>query len=211
VKIKKFAVGALWTNCYVIYTESKDAVLADPGGEMREVIRFLDGEGLKLHYALLTHGHGDHIMGVGEIRGRALHGVAVHSEDAGCLSDSVKNLSSALGTPAVFDGAEHILKDGETIEAGGMRVLVIHTPGHTPGGCCFYIKEPASGDELLISGDTLFARSIGRTDLPGGDEAALLGSLEKLDALPGELRAFPGHGPDTTIADERRLNPFWPR
>jgi glyoxylase-like metal-dependent hydrolase (beta-lactamase superfamily II) len=199
----------LWTNCYVIYSDANDAIVVDPGGPMEEVRNFLESNGLKLVWVLITHGHGDHIFGTSEIRTLASEGVAIHSEDAGCLSDSGKNLSYNLGSPVITCAAERLLTDGEVIEAGDMRIRVIHTPGHTRGGCCFHITE---GDqELLISGDTLFARSVGRTDLPGGDEGVLNSSLEKLAVLPDSLAVYPGHGPRTTIGDERRLNPFWPR
>ena len=90
-----------------------------------------------------------------------------------------------------------------------MKIEVIHTPGHTRGGCCFYITE--GPDALLISGDTLFARSVGRTDLPGGDEATLIEYLKKLESLPDSLPVYPGHGPSTVLVDERKLNPYWPR
>jgi glyoxylase-like metal-dependent hydrolase (beta-lactamase superfamily II) len=199
----------LWTNCYVIFDEAKDAVVVDPGGPMQEVREFLNKAGLNVRWVLITHGHGDHIFGVNDIRTLASEGVAIHEEDSVCLIDAAKNLSYSMGNPAVFGKAERILKDGDVIDVGSMRIEVIHTPGHTRGGCCFHVAE---GDqELLISGDTLFARSVGRTDLPGGDETTLARSLEKLAKLPDSLVTYPGHGPDTTIGDERRLNPFWPR
>jgi glyoxylase-like metal-dependent hydrolase (beta-lactamase superfamily II) len=176
---------------------------------MDEVRAFLRENGLDLRWVLITHGHGDHILGTSEIRSLASEGVAIHAEDAQLLADSRKNFSQSLGSPVSVSGAERLLADGDVIEIGAMKVRVIFTPGHTQGGCCFYITEGAQ--EFLISGDTLFARSIGRTDLPGGDEETLYKSLEKLAPLPDSLAVYPGHGPDTTIGEERRLNPFWPR
>jgi glyoxylase-like metal-dependent hydrolase (beta-lactamase superfamily II) len=193
----------------VVYSEAADAIVVDPGGPMGEVRDFLSANGLRLKWVLITHGHGDHIAGTSEIRSLASEGVAIHAEDAPCLADSGKNLSIAMGSPVSVSTAERILNDGDVIEIGQMSVRVIFTPGHTRGGCCFYITE---GDqELLISGDTLFARSIGRTDLPGGNEDELFRSLGKLAPLPDSLAVYPGHGPETTIGEERRLNPFWPR
>lgn len=209
MQIKRFPLGMLWTNCYLVWNKSGDAVLVDPGGPTAEVRAFLEQENLTLRRVLLTHGHGDHIFGVGEIRSLARDGVAIHAGDAACLTDAAENLSGNLGQPAAFDSADHILKDGETLSLGDMTIRVLHTPGHTRGGCCFYITE--GEDAVLLSGDTLFARSIGRSDLPGGDEGVLIESLTKLADFPDSLRVYPGHGPDTTIGEERRLNPFWPR
>jgi glyoxylase-like metal-dependent hydrolase (beta-lactamase superfamily II) len=199
----------LWTNCYVICSDSKDAVVVDPGGPMSVVLAFLKEEGLRVRWILLTHGHSDHILGVDEIRPLASEGVAIHSEDSRCLTSASENLSGMLGCPAVPGAADRLLKDGDILEVGGMSVRVIFTPGHTRGGCCFYFTE--GEQELLISGDTLFARSVGRTDLPGGNEAILMESVRKLAKLPARLKVYPGHGPDTTIEEETRLNPYWPR
>ena len=209
MRIKNFAVGMLWTNCYVICSDSKDAVVVDPGGPMSAVLAFLKEEDLTVRWILLTHGHRDHIFGVDEIRPLASEGVAIHSEDAGCLTSASENLSDNLGCPTALGAADRLLKDGDVLEVVGMSVRVIFTPGHTRGGCCFYFKE--GEQELLISGDTLFARSVGRTDLPGGDEAVLMESIRKLVSLPAPLKVYPGHGPDTTIGEEARLNPYWPR
>ena len=209
MNIRRFPLGFLWTNCYVVWSDTKDAVVVDPGGDTTEVQDFLRSEKLALRWIMLTHGHGDHIMGVGELRGLASEGVAIHAEDADCLTSASENLSEDMGQPAVFDGADRLLKDGDVIAVGGMKITVIHTPGHTRGGCCFYAEE--GNDVLLLSGDTLFARSVGRSDLPGGDERILMESLEKLENMADNIKVYPGHGPDTTIGEERALNPFWPR
>ena len=209
MRIERFQVGSLWTNCYVVASEKGDALVIDPGGPMGDVKRFIADNGLRVKQILLTHGHSDHIMGLREIRDLARDGVAVHPEDADCVTDPSKNLSAMMGSPFQSGVAESALKDGDVIRTGDLSARVIHTPGHTRGGCCFYVTE--GSDALLISGDTLFARSVGRTDLPGGDEKTLLESLEKLEVFPDSLPVYPGHGPSTTLGEERRLNPFWPR
>lgn len=209
MQVSRFPLGMLWTNCYVIYGETKDAIVVDPGGPAAEVRDFLRDRGLVLRWILLTHGHGDHIMGLGDLRDISSNGVAIHAEDADCLMDAGENLSRELGHPVTFKAADLLLKDGDELTVGEMKIRVIYTPGHTRGGSCFYITEGA--DALLVSGDTLFARSVGRSDLPGGDESVLLDSLLKLNDFPDVLPVYPGHGPDTTIGEEKRLNPFWPR
>ena len=209
MKIKCFQLGHLWTNCYVLSSASGLSVMIDPGGPADEVKDYIAKNSLRLKKILLTHGHADHLMGLGEVRGMAEEDVAIHSGDAACIVSASENLSSVMGNPAEFNQADLQLSDGLEMEIGGMKVQVIHTPGHTKGSCCFYATE--GRDALLISGDTLFARSVGRTDLPGGDEATLLASLKKLETIADAVPIYPGHGPSTTIGDERRLNPFWPR
>jgi glyoxylase-like metal-dependent hydrolase (beta-lactamase superfamily II) len=209
MKIECFPVGELWTNCYAVSNEQKEAIVVDPGGPMKEVIAYIAEKHLRLARIMLTHGHGDHIMGLGEIRKFASDGVCVQTEDAGYLVSASKNLSAMMGRASEFNAADSLLSDGDIIQIGGMKIEVIHTPGHTRGGCCFHITEGT--DALLISGDTLFARSVGRTDLPGGDETTLIESLKKLEALPDSLPVYPGHGPSTVLGEERKLNPYWPR
>ncbi|MDR3281367.1 MAG: MBL fold metallo-hydrolase [Synergistaceae bacterium] len=209
MKIQRFQLGSLWTNCYVVAGETKDAFVIDPGGPPEEVKSFILENNLKLRKILLTHGHGDHIMGLGEIRSMASEGVAIGSGDSDCLTNSSKNLSSMMGAPSAFEPADAVIADGDVMKMGNMTIRAIATPGHTKGGFCFHVTE--GSDALLISGDTLFARSVGRTDLPGGDEDELIRSIEKLASLPDATPVYPGHGPSTTIGDERRLNPFWPR
>ena len=209
MKIGHFQLGSLWTNCYVLSGREGDAVMIDPGGPTDEVRTYIVKNSLKLKKIMLTHGHSDHIMGLGEVRGMAEDGVAIHSGDAACIVSASENLSSLMGNPAEFKEADMMLSDGLDIEIGGINIQVIHTPGHTKGSCCFYATD--GRDALLLSGDTLFARSVGRTDLPGGDEATLLESLKKIEAFADSEPVYPGHGPSTTIGEERRLNPFWPR
>lgn len=209
MQLYSFPLGSLWTNCYLLAASNGDAVVVDPGGPAGEVSAVINKEKLNVKWILLTHGHVDHIAGIGELRPSSANGVAIMAEDADCLTNARANLSSDFGGRVEMQGADRLMNDGDHFELGDMRIDVIATPGHTRGGCCFYASE--GDDALLISGDTLFARSIGRTDFPGGDEPTLIGSLRKLAKFPDELAVFPGHGPATTIGEERALNPFWPR
>lgn len=209
MQLYSFPLGSLWTNCYLLAASNGDAVVVDPGGPAGEVSAVINKEKLNVKWILLTHGHVDHIAGIGELRPSSANGVAIMAEDADCLTNARANLSSDFGGRVEMQGADRLMNDGDHFELGDMRIDVIATPGHTRGGCCFYASE--GDDALLISGDTLFARSIGRTDFPGGDERTLIDSLRKLAKFPDELAVFPGHGPATTIGEERALNPFWPR
>ena len=209
MKIKRFALGALWTNCYVISDAASEGIVIDPGGPAAEVEEYIRDNDIRLHWIILTHGHGDHIGGVSELRNLSENGIAVHTEDADCLVDANRNLSAFMGTSVELPSADKKLNEGDTLKVGSMNIRVIHTPGHTVGGKCLHIKD--EDEEVLISGDTLFARSIGRSDLPGGDEDVLVRSLKKLTDFPDKLRVLPGHGPETTIGAEKIYNPYWPR
>ena len=209
MKIKRFALGALWTNCYVISDAASEGIVIDPGGPAAEVEEYIRDNDIRLHWIILTHGHGDHIGGVSELRNLSENGIAVHTEDADCLVDANRNLSAFMGTSVELPSADKKLNEGDTLKVGSMNIRVIHTPGHTVGGICLHIKD--EDEDVLISGDTLFARSIGRSDLPGGDEDVLVRSLKKLTDFPDKLRVLPGHGPETTIGAEKIYNPYWPR
>lgn len=208
MEYRRFAMGALWTNAYLLWDAEGVAILVDPGGDPSEALSFAKEKGLLIEWVLLTHGHGDHIGGLDEARKKSARGVAIHRTDAPMLTSPEENLSRWMGTPVESGTAEKILEDGETFWAGRMEIRVIHSPGHTAGSSCFLVTD---GDaKLLISGDTLFARSVGRTDLPGGSEKELKASLLKLAALADSLQVLPGHGPETSIGREKAENPYWP-
>lgn len=208
MEYRRFPMGALWTNAYLIWDREGTAILVDPGGDPSEALDFAERNGLRIEWVLLTHGHGDHIAGLDAARGKSARGVAIHRLDASMLAAAEENLSRWLGAPIQCSEAEKSLEDGEILPAGKMTVRVIHTPGHTAGSSCFLVSE---GEEtVLVSGDTLFARSVGRTDLPGGSEKDLKASLLKLNDLEDALPVLPGHGPETTLGRERAENPYWP-
>lgn len=208
MEYRRFAMGALWTNAYLLWDAEGVAILVDPGGDPSEALGFAKEKGLQIEWVLLTHGHGDHIGGLDEARKNSARGVAIHRADAPMLTSPEENLSRWMGTPVESGAAEKILEDGETFWAGRMEIRVIHSPGHTAGSSCFLVTDGES--KILISGDTLFARSVGRTDLPGGSEKELKASLLKLAALADSLPVLPGHGPETNLGREKAENPYWP-
>jgi len=209
---RRFPLGSLWTNGYLVSDETGHGFFVDPGGDPSEVLTALEAPErriVSLERVLLTHGHADHIQGVDLLRERTGASVWILQEDASMLDDPGENLSAYLGAPFSCKTPRELLRDGLVFAVGSLEVEVLATPGHTPGSCCFFVRD---GEErVLFSGDTLFARSVGRCDLPGGDERALRRSLERLGTLPDDLRVLPGHGPETTLREERLQNPFWPR
>ena len=216
MKIDYLILGEYQTNCYVLRKESlglrnnesaQDCLVIDPGLEAGELIEFLDEKKLNPITVLLTHGHIDHIAGVSALRNRYPEiKVYIHNLDAEMLTEPKINLSAMTGSAFVTEAEDVSLKERDIIDLAGVKLLVLHTPGHTPGGISLYSKE----DGVVFVGDTLFADSIGRTDFPGGSTSQLLGSVrEKLFTLPEETQVYPGHGPATTIAAEKAHNPFF--
>lgn len=198
------------TNAFILAEESGgQAVLVDAPPEPDAIGAILIQHDLTLAAVMLTHGHIDHTGGSGELARATGASVYVHPDDDFLTLHPVEQLRAMFGMipPGVYDVPEKFesLTDGERIRVAGLEFEVRHTPGHTPGHCCFYLEE----DGALFSGDQLFAGSIGRTDLPGGSLLALMASMEeKVMVLPDNTRVLPGHGPETTIGRERRTNPF---
>ena len=193
------------TNCYlVINEETKDTVMVDPGAYPAKLKNAVKEQGLKLKAVLLTHAHFDHIMGIEDFLKAFDVPVYVGREEQPLLADDRLNASSMYGYHCTYTGAK-ALEDGQTVECAGTEIHVIHTPGHTVGGCCYYLPE----EEALFCGDTLFCGSIGRTDLPTGSSRDLAHSIrEKLMILPDETKLYPGHMDESTIGYEKEINPF---
>lgn len=204
---KRFPLGPLSTNTYLVW-EGGSGFIADPAGSAAEIQDFARREGISVEKILITHGHLDHTGGLPDAVERFGAPVYVPGPDAFMVESPDMGAASWMGYD--FKGMNGFmrLKDGDVLEVGKMTVQVIGTPGHTRGSSCYLARSDAGS--LLLSGDTLFARSVGRTDLPGGNAVALDRSLTKLASLPDGLAVLPGHGPETTIGNERVHNPFWP-
>ena len=203
---KRIPLGPLWTNSYVIDDGNGTALCFDAGGDPADVLGWLRNENLKLAAIVLTHGHMDHILGVAPLACATGAAVYVPESDESLLRDPNMNLAAEFGYSVEPVKSDHIVRDGDVFTAGNMTVEALHTPGHTPGSSCYIVSQ--GEEKLLVSGDTLFARSIGRTDLAGGDADAMTKSLARLAAIPGDMPVLPGHGPETSLERERQLNPF---
>lgn len=205
LKIGRIVLGVCQTNCYFVYEEGKNrAIVFDPADRGGYLYDKLQEKGFTVEAILLTHGHFDHIWGVEELRERSGAKVYAYEEEREVCEQAAVNYSENTGRPCEIK-ADVYVKDGEEISVSGMTCRLIATPGHTKGSCCYYFEN----DKILLSGDTLFQESVGRTDLPTGSMGALVRSVrEKLLPLPEEVKVFPGHGEATSIGHEKKYNPF---
>ena len=205
MEIKRLIVGMVQTNCYIaVHPETKEAVIVDPGDEAARIEDALAQTGAKAKAILLTHGHFDHIWGLDALRKKSGAKAYAYEGERELCRDADLNVSERVGRACSVD-ADVYVKDGEEITIAGMSCKLIATPGHTSGSCCYYFKDGG----FLLSGDTLFAESVGRTDLPTGSAGEIVRSIrEKLFVLPDETRVYPGHGEMTTIGHEKEYNPF---
>lgn len=208
MRYKRFPLGGLWTNGYLFWDDEGNSFFVDPGGDAAGVLEFIRANELSLRAVLLTHGHLDHIVGVRDLIALVGGEVYISRGDADMLRRPSEAMQAALRMRCDGITDFHEVVDGMELSIGAFCVEVMETPGHTPGGVCYLIRE--GQENFLASGDTLFAQSVGRTDLPGGDPSKLDDSLRKLSKLPDSLVVLPGHGPETTIGKERQHNPFWP-
>ncbi len=205
LKIKPFILlPSYQTNTWLVYDdESGDALLFDPAAIGTEPLQFIKEHNLKVHAIVITHGHGDHIGGLAYFKKHLDAPILIHEADADMLTDNKKNLSEYIGMPLELPSADRKLKDGDTITFGAHEGKVLHTPGHTKGSIGILI------DKFLISGDTLFEMSIGRTDFPGGSYEEIMHSIKtKFFTLDEDTIVYPGHGPRTSIGMEKLNNPF---
>jgi len=206
--IKTFARNNMGQNVYLYYCRiSGEGVLIDAGcneADRNEITAFLQEKGITVNAILLTHGHFDHIITANEMKKLTNAEIYCHKLEVPMLEDPELNLSTIIKQKLSVT-PDKTLQDGDIIKFGHAALEILHTPGHTPGGVCYYDRESAN----LFTGDTLFRESVGRADLPQGNSKTLKKSIaEKLLTLPGSTNVYPGHGPNTTIAHEKQNNPF---
>jgi glyoxylase-like metal-dependent hydrolase (beta-lactamase superfamily II) len=202
--LRKMVVGQMDTNCYILgCAATKDGAVIDPGGDADAVKSAIEDMGLTIRIIVNTHGHVDHMAANAEVKRATGAELMIHEYDAGMLQDPTTNLSASAFGPVVSPAADRLLVDGDTIKVGTLQLNVLHTPGHTEGGICLL------GRGYVFSGDTLFAGSVGRSDFPGGDPTVLVHSIRsRLLCLADTTAVLPGHGPNTTIGNEKECNPY---
>lgn len=202
LKMKTCVLGMVSTNCYIVY-RGQEAVVIDPADNADYIVNQCRELGIVPAAILLTHGHFDHILAVGDLKKRLHIPVYAGEGEAPLLQDTALNLSGSFGKDCTVK-ADRLLQDGETVELLGQPWKVIATPGHTGGSVCYLVE----GEQALFSGDTLFAGSYGRTDMPTGNQREIVRSLkEKLFTLPEGITVYPGHGEPTDIGYEKKHNP----
>jgi len=198
-------VGAFEVNCVVLWAEPSQAWIVDPGADADLIRTCLHKHGLHVAQVVCTHGHIDHISALDELLTTDAAPVWMHADDAQWAFSAVNRLPPAYPTPPQRPALlQTELSDGRLLISGGIEARIIRTPGHTPGCVCLYLEQ----ERLLLTGDTLFAGSVGRTDLPGGDSRQLMRSLTKLLPLPNNTRMIAGHGPASILGEEKQTNPF---
>lgn len=200
-------VGPLGVNCFILgCEETGQGVIIDAGGDAGWIIDAVERHGLSIVYLINTHGHFDHIGANRALKEKFGADLLIHATDSPLLGRAA-DIARAYGIPGDNSPQpDTCLTDGMEISFGRLTMTVLHTPGHTPGGCCFYLEA----EKKIITGDTLFADSIGRTDLAGGSHEQLLDSVRtRLFILPDDVVAYPGHGPETTIGHEKQHNPYF--
>jgi len=207
MKVQSFVVGALFTNCYVITCEeTREAIIVDPGfddkREAGKIFKVIEENSLKLKYIVNTHGHPDHTCGNGIVKEKFDVPILIHEFDAYMLGETSRGIAGFFSFKNFSPKADVLLHDGDTIKFGKSVLKVMHTPGHSRGSISLI------GEKEVFSGDTLFMGSIGRVDFPESSEKEMRQSLKKLAYLPDHFVVYPGHGPSTTMGEEKCSNPF---
>ena len=205
LQIDTLVLGMVATNCYLAWNKNtREALVVDPAALPDRIISAMESRDVKPVAILLTHGHFDHIGAVDALREKYRIPVLLLDKEQEIMENQDKNLSSVFGR-GFSTKADHFLHDGDVVSYAGVEIKVLHTPGHTIGGACYYIPE----EQVLFSGDTLFLCSVGRTDFPTGSMGQLHDSIHrKLFVLPDETEVFPGHNEPTSIGYEKQHNPY---
>jgi glyoxylase-like metal-dependent hydrolase (beta-lactamase superfamily II) len=205
IAIRMMVLGPVQTNCFFLINEdTKEVLIIDPADSAKRIIQWVNSEQLKPVAILLTHGHFDHILAVNDVKKE--YGIPVYAskDEVEVLATPQLNVSTMMGMRLSMK-ADELFQDGDVLELAGMKLKVIATPGHTIGSVCFYIEE----EKMLISGDTLFCTSVGRSDFPTGNGRQLIESIKtRLFVLPDDTAVFPGHNDMTSIGYEKVHNPF---
>ncbi|NIP67304.1 MBL fold metallo-hydrolase [Candidatus Bathyarchaeota archaeon] len=200
-------VGALQTNCYLVgCPESLQGLIIDPGfstnREAQTIMEKVEEHNLTIKYIVNTHGHPDHTSGNGILKEKTGASLLIHELDAPKLTNTSQNLSALFGLHVNSPSPDQTLQEGDLVQVGGVKLKVLHTPGHSKGGICLLAEK------VIFTGDTLFAGSIGRYDFPDANLQEIMKSLKRLTELPDHLKVYPGHGPSSTLGEEKRSNPF---
>lgn len=205
LQVLEYNVGDIGTNCYLLVnTATKETIIVDPGGDAPMLDRHIQAQGLRPAAVFLTHAHYDHAHHAAKVKEKYQIPVYVHEAEKETMRSPRINVSAMFGCPETYE-ADIFVKDGQELKVAGFDIQVLHTPGHTAGGVCYYFPE----NKTLISGDSLFNGSVGRTDFPGGSMSDLVRSIrEKLLVLPRDTEVYPGHMSKTTIGYEADYNPF---
>ena len=201
--LEKIVESGMGENTYIVGdNNTKKCIVVDPGARFIDIMNFVKKSDLSIEYIVLTHGHGDHITNVLALKEATGAKIVAHEDEREILNDKRKNLSASLPSNTVELDADIYVKDNDILKVGDMKLKFIHTPGHTPGSMCIKI-----GNHML-TGDTLFAGSIGRTDFYGGDYKKMEKSLKKLGKHDDDITIYPGHGPSSKLKTEKMTNPF---
>jgi hydroxyacylglutathione hydrolase len=204
MQIVSLTVGVFASNCHLLSTRPGEVLVVDPGAEPERIAAELDERGWRPVAYLLTHGHMDHVHGLAALARQYPAPIGLHPRDATWAFTAANSMPPYYDQPEAPATLERSWAEGQRWSDGGLDYVVLETPGHSPGGVCFYFEA----EQLLVAGDTLFQGSVGRTDLPGGDGRVLAASLTRLCGLPEATKVLCGHGPNTTIGREKKSNPY---